>query len=722
MSGIELRPYQEQAFTRTMNFWNHGGRGAAISMATGLGKAYLGLALGEAYGNFKSERPKRVAFLAHSIELIQQPYESLYNLAPYLRGKHFGKRPAAGIVRSSRNQVSAQFVFCTMQTAADRNGRRMDEILSHGAFDLVIVDEMHHIAAPSYEETIIPKILEANPDTKFLGLTATLMRSDGKALDKVLDEVVYQMNIKQGIDGGWLKPINAHSVRTNLQYTNIKHGSNGDFTDRSLASALRAQNAIEIINRAYFENDGPDHYAFSFMPSLDLVRDQCEDLRKNGIPAATIDHEIIIDHYGKVTDTPGREYDRARRYVLDAARGGDIRVTGGYQALTEGVDVPIIDLILQGRPTKSESLLTQMIGRGLRMPKGIARIVQDSEREVYLVQRNGDDKWHEYPKNNMPYATECLVLDFTSESTPILLSGSLSGNHTTPELEEVEKETEEILVTTPIPKEIDIILKRGEGTKYFKRNFFKMSSDNWTFWPTDNTMSAYLGAQGDGEKRLANALFVYPRRVSMVENMNAVLDVLDDRDEDAAYQQAMLYKRVFEEFTLWRIKNIPVNVKEKNGYTSEWVKWDAPQVEVDFLGRYPDHHILWENALQLSQELSVGGFFVDRKRSGANNITTSKQLDLLYAPLINGKFPNIFHMMPQKVNDAFAVVPGMEGYLIEKPLRKTMAEEKNVVVSGMINHVGAYSVVMLKRLGLQLVQAQQLYNKWVGGNGLTAAN
>lgn len=723
MTKISLRPHQQQAYSKIMQYYAHGRTKPLISMATGTGKALLGVVVGLEVGEYKdSELPGRVAFLAHTKELIEQPYNTLLDYAPYLHKKHYGKAPARGIVRAGRNQANARFLFATMQTLAGDEGKRLDEVLSHGAFDLVILDEAHHTAARSYSRIIVPKMLEANPETKLLGMTATPARSDGKALDTIFDDIVYQFNIRQAIDGGWLKPINARAVQTEVSLANIARHK-GDFQETALRSALRVQNWTQIVSRAYFENDGPDRFAGSFMPSVEMGRELCDEIRAQGIPAASIDSEIVIKPDGTiVTKSSAKDYERARQYSIDSFRGGDTRMLGGYSVLLEGFDAPNMDMILQGRPTESEVLLTQLIGRGLRLPTGLARILQDSDREVYLVQRNNEDNWHEYKKEDMPYSTDCLVLDFTMKDTSVLLSGSLAGNKV-PEVDEAEPEKEvmEILEVEPVPTEFDQILKRGDGVKYFKRNFFRASTDNWTFWE-DGTMSAYMGAHGEGENRIANALFVYPPQKTMVSRMNAVSNILyegdyelDQEKLDNLLEQVHTFEWAFRHFLLFKLGNIPVRVTEKNGYMTEWVKWDSPQIQVTWSrhnGSYVDHHQMWEAVLPISQELSVGGFFVDKNRAGARKKTTTKQLDLLYGEKVNNKFPNIFYTLPKRVNDAFDAVPGLDLFRINKPVRKSLIDTTNTQVSGLINHVGIYSVVMRQLLGAQLVQAQQLYNYW----------
>jgi superfamily II DNA or RNA helicase len=683
-----------------------------------MGKAFLGLALGLEVGQFKdADEPGRVAFLAHTRELTDQPYYSLDRIAPYLSGKRYGRAPAAGIVRANRNQANSRFLFATMQTLAGREGARLEEVLSHGAFDLVILDEAHHAAARSYADIIVPKFLDANPNTKILGLTATPARSDGKALDSIFDDISYQMNLRDGIRGGWLKDLTAETVKTKVDISQVARREN-DFVLKQLQAALRVANWTEVVGKAYMERNGHDRYAISFMPSVDMGRELCEWLRDQGVKAASVDSQMVIDGDGKITEAGNSAYWKARDYVLDAYRGGDYRVLGGYSVLLEGFDAPNTDMILQGRPTDSQVLLTQLIGRGLRTPDGVARIIPDKERDIFRVQRDGDDeKWYEYPKNNMPFAHNCHVLDFTLKDTSLLLAGSLAGNY----IEEVDVEETEIIKVEPLPNDFELMLKKGKGREYSERNFFRMSGDNWCFWP-DGTHSAYLGANKYTDNTYkASALFVYPRQKMMVTRMGVVLEILERCLEQGLYPEESLnqlidtaysYYRAFGMFMLFQLTDIPVSVSQKGNYKNEFVRWNSKKVKIQPLGVYPDHHTSWEVALPISQELSSGGFFVDKNRPGAKNAASSKALDLMFKETYSNGRPNIFYTMPTAINDLLGQTPGLELFRIEKPTRKSLVGETSIRVSGMVNHIGIYSLILAHGLGLQLINAQSLYNTW----------
>jgi len=88
-------------------------------------------------------------------------------------------------------------------------------------FSLVIVDEAHHASAASYRAVMAH--YQQNPNVRVLGLTATPDRADERALGQVFDEVPFEYDINDGIDGGWLVPITQQAVHIeSLDYSAIR--------------------------------------------------------------------------------------------------------------------------------------------------------------------------------------------------------------------------------------------------------------------------------------------------------------------------------------------------------------------------------------------------------------------------------------------------------------------------------------------------------------------
>ena len=81
----------------------------------------------------------------------------------------------------------------------------------------------------------------------------------------------------------------------------------------------------------------------------------CASFQSAGIPSAYLDGETPLDE---------------RREMYEQLRRQEIKIIFNIMVLTEGFDAPHVDCILLARPSKSPTLLTQMIGRGTRPHPG----------------------------------------------------------------------------------------------------------------------------------------------------------------------------------------------------------------------------------------------------------------------------------------------------------------------------------------------------------------
>jgi superfamily II DNA or RNA helicase len=128
---------------------------AMVAMATGLGKTYL--------AGFFAQSFKRVLFIAHREEILQQAKKSFQHIMP---------DQSNGLYNGTEKEVDADFVFASIFTLGMKKHR---ERFATDAFDLIVVDEFHHAAAKSYQA-----ILNYFQPQFLLGITATPHRMDGK--------------------------------------------------------------------------------------------------------------------------------------------------------------------------------------------------------------------------------------------------------------------------------------------------------------------------------------------------------------------------------------------------------------------------------------------------------------------------------------------------------------------------------------------------------------
>jgi superfamily II DNA or RNA helicase len=212
---------------------------------------------------------------------------------------------------------------------------------------LVIWDECHHVAAKSWA-AIRAKL----KDARHLGLTATPERLDGKGLGEWFAELVTGPGIAELIKKGFLSEFR-YFAPSDPDLTNAKMQA-GDYKKADLGKIMNTPVLIGDAVREYKKN-AKGKRALAFCASVEASRALAERFNDEGIAAAHVDGT-----------TPTAERDSAVQQLA----AGRIKVLCNVEVFTEGFDLPAIDAVILMRPTKSPTLLLQMIGRGLRKAKG----------------------------------------------------------------------------------------------------------------------------------------------------------------------------------------------------------------------------------------------------------------------------------------------------------------------------------------------------------------
>jgi superfamily II DNA or RNA helicase len=202
-SSITLRPYQEEALEGISTRFDEG-NSTLLVMATGLGKTVVFSRVVSEFMNLG-----RVMVLAHREELIAQAWRHLKRITGHEAETEMGEYRA-----STYGAFRSKIIVGTIQTQiAGRGGKGRMSKFNPDEFSLLIIDEAHHSAAKSYRRVI--DYYRQNPSLKVLGVTATPDRADEKALGAIFDSVAYEYDIRDGIDDGWLVPIQQQSVYVN---------------------------------------------------------------------------------------------------------------------------------------------------------------------------------------------------------------------------------------------------------------------------------------------------------------------------------------------------------------------------------------------------------------------------------------------------------------------------------------------------------------------------
>ena len=302
-----------------------------VVLATGLGKSVI-------FSSIK--RRGRTLILSHRDELVRQParyYDCSF-----------------GIEKGEEHSYGEEVVSASVQTLY-RPGRLA--AFRPDAFDTVIVDEAHHMARGN---VTYRNILAYFRPRRIFGFTATPRRGDGARLDDVFEDVVFSRDIRWGIEHGWLVPIRAVRIMTGADISLVRNIA-GDLNEGDLEKVLEKSDAVAQTARAYITRC---HFRERQTLLYTVTVHMCELVLKAVralLPAGERNTVQVIT--GK---TPAEE----RKATLDAFREGQVRCIINCMVLTEGFDAPVADAIVVMRPTRSETLYQQIVGRGLRLCEG----------------------------------------------------------------------------------------------------------------------------------------------------------------------------------------------------------------------------------------------------------------------------------------------------------------------------------------------------------------
>jgi ATP-dependent helicase IRC3 len=378
-----LRPYQREALRALVDYRINGGSRALITLATGLGKTTIFSQL--------ARSQKRMLVIAHREELLDQAAE---RIAADIPGVSIGIEQA-----NRRSEGNEKVLVASVQKLALSAGRL--ERLDPSDFSVVVVDEAHHVLARTYLDVLahfglvpdVHDLSDAQLSRKevshvvaerfrshrvpggapyLVGCTATPNRTDKKGLEWAFDDIVYAMDIRAGIEQGWLSPIRGVRITTGTSIANVATRG-GDFVESQLSNAVNNDARNALIVHAY------EDYAVS-------ENERAKAMLFDGTPSPRKSKQALVfcadaKHAEAVTETfqrrghatgivLGTTPTKERRSTVAAYRRGDLRVLVGVMVFTEGFDAPETEIVIMARPTKSSLVYTQALGRATRKAEG----------------------------------------------------------------------------------------------------------------------------------------------------------------------------------------------------------------------------------------------------------------------------------------------------------------------------------------------------------------
>ena len=346
MKEIKLFDYQEDMKERIEKALRlH--RSVMAQMPTGTGKTYL---LTAVIDSFVSNNPmEKVWIVAHRRELVSQIDETVRKFHSY----------SASNTSSLLLSVKAMSIQWLM--------RHYDEIEEEPG--MIVIDEAHHALAKTYKE-----MWKRFPNAKFLGLTATPCRLNGKGFTDLFDVLVQSWDVPEFISKGRLATYDFVSIKSNGVTQRLidslqKRGADGDYQNKEMDMLLNKKPSIERLYRS-LEEYGKDRKGIVYAINISHAQKITKLYQEHGVKAIAIDSK-----------TPATE----RQQDIEAFKKGDIQVLVNVDIFSEGFDCPDVEFVQLARPTLSLAKYLQMVGRGLRVAKGKKNCVIIDNVGLYRV-------------------------------------------------------------------------------------------------------------------------------------------------------------------------------------------------------------------------------------------------------------------------------------------------------------------------------------------------
>lgn len=308
-----------------------GERRGAVIAATGVGKTFL------AAFDVARSGARNVLYVSHRLEHLTQAYRAF--------GRVLGTTHSLGLVGGGSDEHFTDIVFVTVASLRNRPD------LAAREFDYLVIDEFHHVEAPSYE------VLRPIRDRAFLlGITATPERQDGHDVLEWCDwNVAYEVRLLEAIDKGWLLPFHYFGIADEtVDFLRIPWRRLKD-VESALSIEARVDHVLQhALERGF---DGVRRSTVGFCAGRKHATYMAEAFNRRGQRAvAVLGDTSVLQREALYTQLA--DVDDPLEWVFVA------------DVMNEGVDIPAINSVLFLRPTESATLFLQQLGRGLRLCPG----------------------------------------------------------------------------------------------------------------------------------------------------------------------------------------------------------------------------------------------------------------------------------------------------------------------------------------------------------------
>jgi superfamily II DNA or RNA helicase len=332
IANSEIKPnYMQRRALKELNRVRAIGVSKALIVASaGSGKTYL------AAFDALNFNPNRLLYIVHEGSILTKSYETFSRV--------LGNDHSYGIFNGESKELNADFVFSTNVTMANSL-----ELFDPHVWDYIIIDECHHAAAETYR-----RIINYYEPQFLLGITATPERMDGENVFELFDQnVPYELRLRDAIINGLVVPFKYYGIRDELIEYSVANTKGHSFVEQ-----FSSEEHCDFIYRMIESHRQSDQK----LKALAFCRDISHAIRMS---------QAMEDYY-KTRYLTGKNStgERIRAYKDLQDDNADLQILFTVDILNEGVDIPGVNMVLFLRPTDSQTIFIQQLGRGLRKCEG----------------------------------------------------------------------------------------------------------------------------------------------------------------------------------------------------------------------------------------------------------------------------------------------------------------------------------------------------------------
>ncbi len=332
IANAQIKPnyMQRRALKELNRVRAMGASRALVTAAAGSGKTYL------AAFDALNFNPKRLLYIVHEGSILTKSFETFSRV--------FGSSKTYGIYNGEYKEQDADFVFSTNITMANSL-----ELFDKHAWDYIIIDECHHATAETYR-----KIINYFEPEFLLGITATPERMDGEDVFSLFDQnVPYELRLRDAIINKLVVPFKYYGIRDELIEYGIKETKGHKFVEQ-----FSDEKHCDFISHMIEKHRIPGQK----LKALAFCCDISHAIRMS---------QAMEDYYHtRYLTGKSSVGERIRAYKDLQDDSADLEILFTVDILNEGVDIPGVNMVLFLRPTDSQTIFIQQLGRGLRNYEG----------------------------------------------------------------------------------------------------------------------------------------------------------------------------------------------------------------------------------------------------------------------------------------------------------------------------------------------------------------